>query len=150
MVEAVSEIAEVSDSSDPLFRMLVQHMRQEMVSFGGMDEMTLMDQVIWSSLPEVLKRKTDKVGLTRWFGYFESMQAFMCIRSRCLYVVLYIAMTMGMFTNTKLTESAKFHQAPHCAAGDDIPKSTTAHFQRRWDSSCRSSIFLRTPFAARK
>eukprot|EP00971_Amphidinium_carterae_P352420 6492586-Amphidinium_carterae.1 len=143
MLEAVAEIAEVSDSSDPLFQMLVQHMRNDMVSFGGRDEMELSDEYIWGSLREALQRKNDKVGMTRWFGYFESMQSFMAIRSRRLYVVLYIAMTMGMFTNTKLSELAKFHHAPPCAPGEDIPKSTTGQDRQevqKLRASCKNTL----------
>ena len=143
MVEALHDLTNLTDYQDPLFQMLVQHMRQEMCSFEGKDSMQLQDSDIWASLAGVLSKKTDRVGLTRWFGYFFSMERFLAWRSRRLYIVLYICLSLGLFSKQKLAELSKYHQAAPTAVGEDIPKSTTGQDRaevQRLRSSCKNSM----------
>ena len=142
-MEALEEITCLADHKDPLFQMLAPHMRQEMCSFEGKDKVQLDDDQIWSSLAGVLSRTSDKVGMTRWFGYFYSMERFLPLRARRLYIVLYISLCLGVFTNQKLAELSKYHQAAPSAVDEDIPKATTGHDRsevQKLRASCKNSM----------
>eukprot|EP00971_Amphidinium_carterae_P135455 2683899-Amphidinium_carterae.4 len=143
MKEAVAELANVANAQDPLFQHLVHIMRAEVAQESGREEHDISDDAVWLSLKDAVERKTEKIGLTRWFGYFHAMQEFQKVRGRRLFIVLYVALSMGMFSKQKLSELGKLQTPPPAAAGEDIPKSSTAQDRsevQKLRSSCKNTL----------
>ena len=126
----------------PLFQGLYPGIVQDMGLEARLGEEGLEGEV-FSSVPESVRVKTQKVAGTRCFGLGDSLHAFLPCWHRRLLLVTYLCIQLHIFTAAPV--SAVRLGTPKAEEGEDMEKQTTKYESaelRALRRSCRNTMHL--------
>lgn len=124
--EAVCAYMAVSDHTDPLFQEHAAAIVREMGLAHRLDEGDALLQEVHASLPECVRKKTDKVATSRWFGVFNSLDGYLEIWTRRRLLLQWMGVGLGLFSCAASGVMAKLRTCVEAQAGADVPKAPTS------------------------
>lgn len=80
---------------------------------------------MWRSLPEAFSRKTDKVGVSRWFATHKGLKSFLPLWHRRALVTVYQVVQSGVDRGRAPAELLRYVARAAAGADEDVTKERT-------------------------
>jgi hypothetical protein len=135
--EGVAEYLKVASPACPVFTSWYPCICEEM---GEQAPAPGHEREVFDSLAEVFRKKTPKVGLARWFGYVDALEAFLPSWSRRLVVTLYVALQLGLFEDKKATDVLKVSLAEHKGVDEKTSLAADKERMRKLRGACSNTL----------
>jgi hypothetical protein len=136
----------VGSASDPLFQELYSRILLDM---GMMDSLGVedMEQYIFDTIPDALAIKSQRVAMSRWFGWVDSAKKMIPLWHRRLLIYLYISISQGWVKPGSAAEFINHAVKAQTSNDTGVNETRTARdlpeFQQM-RSKCKNGLHLAT------